>query len=528
MKIILLIFCFCCFQPFSFGQTLSYQQLTPLLGLIKSPLCGVDDVANNEKELLAKLKDLNWDFSTSSTFEDLYEQTKNEKIDYRYFLIFAKAASNNSRIGGDYSSKPDNNISYYYKSLFLNLAVQNCNKNIRLRDSLKYEYTKRYILATLMDSCFPSTEAFNAFATQSIKYSKDLLNSMGLNLAKNQKSELYYIIADGLYETTDTENLSEEKIAEVIKYLSLAVKEDPNNWRALLSRADQKKKNLKDYHAAITDYVQLINLFEIENKINITSHNNWLKSRKLTAEDNKSFVGIRPTYERMMDVIDCFISLNDYKSSLIWLDKSLHSIEEYRKYSRYSESATDYEGLIYYFKAVAFSELKQKNNACAELEKAINAGYDFAECKKRQEEMNCVSKTLIDDSYTSVPMTKVNGVYEIPITINEVLKLNFIFDAGASDVSISPDIALTLIKSGTVNNGDFIGTSTYRFADGSLAKSQVFIIRKIQIGNKVISNIRASISNSVNSPLLLGQTVLNKFGKVTIDYKTGTIRFEDK
>ena len=525
MKLTLLFFCCTCMQFFSFGQTLSYQELTPILSLIKSPICEVEEVANNEKDLLAKLKDLNWDFGIASTYEDLYDQTRNEKIDYRYFLVLAKAAVQNFQIGGDYSGKPDNNISYYYRSLFLNLAVQNCNKNIRLRDSIKYEYTKRYILATLMDSCFPSTEAFQAFATISIKYSKDLLNSMGLNLSKNQKSELYYIIADGLLETA--ESMSEEKIAEVIKYLSMALKEDPDNWRALLSRADLKKSELKNYPAAIADYVQLINLFETENKINIINHNNWLKKRGLTAEDNKSFIGIRPTYKRMIDVIDCFISLNDYKSSLIWLDKSLISIQEHRKYSRNSESAADYEGLIYYYKAYAFSELKQKNNACAEIEKAINAGYNYVECKKIQEELYCVSKPLINNSYTSVPMTKVNGVYEIPITINEVLKLNFIFDARASDVSISPDVALTLIKSGTVTNGDFIGTSTYKFADGSFAKSQVFIIRKIQIGNKVISNVKASISNSVNSPLLLGQSVLNKFGKVTIDYKTGTIKFED-
>ena len=124
-------------------------------------------------------------------------------------------------------------------------------------------------------------------------------------------------------------------------------------------------------------------------------------------------------------------------------------------------------------------------------------------------------------------MIKKGGVYEVPITINGVLKINFIFDAGASDVSISPDIALTLIKTGTVKDEDFIGTESYKLADGSTIKSKVFLIKEIQLGNKKVNNVKASISNSVKSPLLLGQSVLNKFGKVTIDYNKGVIVFED-
>jgi predicted aspartyl protease len=37
---------------------------------------------------------------------------------------------------------------------------------------------------------------------------------------------------------------------------------------------------------------------------------------------------------------------------------------------------------------------------------------------------------------TTIQMTKVSGVYEMPCTVNG-LKLKFIFDSGASDVCIS-------------------------------------------------------------------------------------------
>jgi len=137
-----------------------------------------------------------------------------------------------------------------------------------------------------------------------------------------------------------------------------------------------------------------------------------------------------------------------------------------------------------------------------------------------------ISNGIIVSNTNSVPMTKIGGVYEIPVILNGALKLNFIFDAGASDVSISPDVALTLIRTGTLSEKDFLGTETYKFADGSTAKSKVFIIKEIQLGNKKVFNVRASISNSIKAPLLLGQSVLNKFGKVTIDYDKGVIIFQ--
>ena len=137
------------------------------------------------------------------------------------------------------------------------------------------------------------------------------------------------------------------------------------------------------------------------------------------------------------------------------------------------------------------------------------------------------SNSISTTNTNSIPMTKVGGVYEVPVIINGVLKLNFIFDAGASDVSISPDVALTLIRTGTVTDKDFLGTETYKFADGSTAKSKVFLIKEIQLGNKKVNNVRATISKSINAPLLLGQSVLNKFGKVTIDYNKGVIIFQD-
>lgn len=119
-----------------------------------------------------------------------------------------------------------------------------------------------------------------------------------------------------------------------------------------------------------------------------------------------------------------------------------------------------------------------------------------------------------------------NGIYEVPVVLNDVLKISFIFDSGASDVSISPDVALTLIRTGTITQSDFIGTQKYQFADGSTATSNVFILHQIKIGNKTLTNVKASISKSIDAPMLLGQTALQQFGKFTIDNANHTLVIE--
>jgi clan AA aspartic protease (TIGR02281 family) len=120
-----------------------------------------------------------------------------------------------------------------------------------------------------------------------------------------------------------------------------------------------------------------------------------------------------------------------------------------------------------------------------------------------------------------VPMIKdVSGLYYIPVTVNNVLRISFILDSGASDISITEDVAITLMRTGTIDRSDYIGTNTYSFADGSTAESDVFNLREINIGGVSIQNVRASISNNLSAPMLLGQSVMQRLGSYTIDNAT--------
>jgi hypothetical protein len=109
-----------------------------------------------------------------------------------------------------------------------------------------------------------------------------------------------------------------------------------------------------------------------------------------------------------------------------------------------------------------------------------------------------------------VKMVESGGIYRVPVVINDALQLNFIVDSGASDVSIPADVVRTLIRTGTIKKSDFIGTETYRLADGSAVSSRTFIVRSLKVGDRTVTDVRASISD-VDGPLLLGQSFLKRF-----------------
>lgn len=116
----------------------------------------------------------------------------------------------------------------------------------------------------------------------------------------------------------------------------------------------------------------------------------------------------------------------------------------------------------------------------------------------------------------SVPMQKQGGVYAVPVLINNTITLDFIVDSGSADVSIPADVVITLMRTKTLKQTDFLGEQTYVLADGSKVPSQTFVIRSLKVGNKVLENVHGSIA-SVKGSLLLGQSFLNRFKSWSVD-----------
>jgi len=128
-------------------------------------------------------------------------------------------------------------------------------------------------------------------------------------------------------------------------------------------------------------------------------------------------------------------------------------------------------------------------------------------------------------SGTRVSLIREAGTFMVPVRINGVLELHFTVDSGASDVTIPADVVRTLVRTGTISESDFIGEQTYRLADGSTIKSATFRIRQLQVGDRTITNVLGSVAN-VNGSLLLGQSFLSRFQRVSFDYGQGVLVLE--
>jgi clan AA aspartic protease (TIGR02281 family) len=118
---------------------------------------------------------------------------------------------------------------------------------------------------------------------------------------------------------------------------------------------------------------------------------------------------------------------------------------------------------------------------------------------------------------SEVQMTKMySGVYEVACTING-LPLKFVFDTGASSVSISSVEATFMLKNGYLTSDDIKGKTYFSSATGEIHEGTIIKLKEIKIGEAVLRNIEASVVQNQQAPLLLGQSVLERFGTITID-----------
>lgn len=124
--------------------------------------------------------------------------------------------------------------------------------------------------------------------------------------------------------------------------------------------------------------------------------------------------------------------------------------------------------------------------------------------------------TVAYTEIVEIPLTPDGGCASVKCTINE-LPLNFIFDTGASIVSISQLEANFMLKNGYLKREDFAGTGRFIDANGDISEGSIVNLRSVDFGGLHLDNVRASIVRNQKAPLLLGQSVLGRLGKIEID-----------
>ena len=115
-----------------------------------------------------------------------------------------------------------------------------------------------------------------------------------------------------------------------------------------------------------------------------------------------------------------------------------------------------------------------------------------------------------------IPFTPDGGCASVKCTINE-LPLTFIFDTGASIVSLSQVEANFMLKNGYLKKDDFVGSDRFVDANGNITEGTIVNLRDVDFGGMKINNVRASVVRNQKAPLLLGQSVLGRLGSIEID-----------
>lgn len=124
-----------------------------------------------------------------------------------------------------------------------------------------------------------------------------------------------------------------------------------------------------------------------------------------------------------------------------------------------------------------------------------------------------------------LPMENENGVKYVWIEING-LKLKFIFDTGASSICISSSEASVLYRQGTLRKEDILEKEYFQDATGTISEGTKINLRNVKVGNIVLNNVKATVIDNPDAPLLLGQSVLENFGNIEIDNNNNLIIFK--
>lgn len=207
-----------------------------------------------------------------------------------------------------------------------------------------------------------------------------------------------------------------------------------------------------------------------------------------------------------------------------------------------------------YDAACLYSVMGEKEKALSYLRQSLEDGYRrFAHIKRDRDLINIRNteefKVLLkefeekhqqeiaadadgDDSayelkVEEIPFTKEGGVCKVKCAING-LPLHFIFDTGAADVSISSVEATFMAKNDFLSSSDIIGKQNYQTADGNITEGTIINLKDVKLGSLHLNNIKASVVRNQVAPLLLGQSVLSKLGKIEIDNTKKVLRITHK
>jgi clan AA aspartic protease (TIGR02281 family) len=299
------------------------------------------------------------------------------------------------------------------------------------------------------------------------------------------------------------------------------------------------KDNMKDFDGAIEDYTTAIALSPDESYAYMSRGRSYLLKgeTELAKKDFEVVVQKDTVPEYGSSSMYALLHLGRTEEAIEWMDKMLESSDSegvsYEAACLYSLMG-DTEKSLYYLE----ESLKRGNKSyhhimtdddidnIRELDKftQLMEQYFSQQSQSSDEPGNVIE---YNERVVEVPFTRVGGVTQVKCDVNG-LPLHFIFDTGAADVTISRVEATFMFKNGYLSAEDVVGKARYIDANGDVSIGTVLNIKKITFGGLELENVRASVVENNVAPLLLGQTVLNRLGKIEIDYDRSVLKITTK
>lgn len=431
-----------------------------------------------------------------SAFEQTVAKLKVQKIkepneqswDYDLGIVYERAAKYNKAIAYYKESleKESNiitasRISSCYDDLGdYDKALEYCNQAIAL-DSVKANYL--YEKANILDNAGRTQEA--------IKTMSDYI--------ANTPDE-----PAGYYQRGWFKDHSGD-IEGALEDYTMAITLQPNEAYAYLNRGvlyRLKGENAK----AESDFKQVVRLDSIPEEADCSFYAYYYLGQKDKAIEVLNTVLDKDKKGNCYDAACLYSVMGEKEKALSYLRQSLE--DGYRRFAHIKRD----RDLINIRNAEEFKVLLKEFEEKHQQEIAADADGDDSAYELKVEE---------------IPFTKEGGVCKVKCAING-LPLHFIFDTGASDVSISSVEATFMAKNDFLSSSDIIGKQNYQTADGNITEGTIINLKDVKLGSLHLNNIKASVVRNQVAPLLLGQSVLSKLGKIEIDNTKKVLRITHK
>ena len=359
-------------------------------------------------------------------------------------------------------------------------ALEYCDQAIAL-DSVKSDYL--YQKANILDNAGRSKEAIRV---------------MGEYIANNPD------MAEGYYRRGWFEDHS-GNVEEAIEDYTMAITLEPNEAYAYLNRGvlyRLKGENAK----AESDFKQVVRLDSIPEDAECSFYAYYYLGQKDKAIEVLNTILDKDKKGNCYDAACLYSVMGEKEKALSYLRQSLEN--GYRRFAHIKRDR-DLNNIrnTEEFK-VLLKEYEEKHLQ----EIAADADGDDSAYELKVEE---------------IPFTQESGVCKVKCAING-LPLHFIFDTGATDVSISSVEATFMAKNDFLSSSDIIGKQNYQTADGNITEGTVINLKDVKLGSLHLNNIKASVVRNQAAPLLLGQSVLSKLGKIEIDNTKKVLRITHK